>query len=63
MFEREEDIENSSLWKYVAGSENPETQEKHRNHILQIADYIVPGHGPVFRVTEHMKKMASTSMK
>ncbi|XP_071531846.1 metallo-beta-lactamase domain-containing protein 1 [Panulirus ornatus] len=62
LFEREEDIADPTLWKYVAGSENPELQEKHRNEVLLMADYIVPGHGPMFRVTEPMKEAAMVSV-
>ncbi|CAL4059592.1 unnamed protein product, partial [Meganyctiphanes norvegica] len=58
LFERQEDIADPSLWKYVAGSENPEMQEKHRNQVLLLADYIVPGHGPMFKVTPEMKEDA-----
>uniref|UniRef100_A0A0P4VUS7 Metallo-beta-lactamase domain-containing protein 1 n=1 Tax=Scylla olivacea TaxID=85551 RepID=A0A0P4VUS7_SCYOL len=58
LFEREEDISDSSLWRYTAGSENPETQEKHRNEVILLADHIVPGHGPMFRVTEDMKAVS-----
>lgn len=61
MFEREEDIADPTLWKYVAGSENSKSQEKHRNQVLLLADYIVPGHGPMFKVTTEMKKTASAS--
>lgn len=55
LFEREEDITDPSLWQYVAGSEDPEMQRQNRNKILQIADWIVPGHGPMFKVTAEMK--------
>lgn len=58
LFEREEDIADPNLWKYVAGSENSKSQEKHRNQVLLLADYIVPGHGPMFKVTSEMKKTA-----
>ncbi|XP_053644711.1 metallo-beta-lactamase domain-containing protein 1 isoform X1 [Cherax quadricarinatus] len=61
LFEREEDITDPSLWKYVAGSENAELQEKHRNKVLLLADYIIPGHGPMFKVTKGMKEAAKAS--
>ncbi|XP_076045412.1 metallo-beta-lactamase domain-containing protein 1-like isoform X2 [Oratosquilla oratoria] len=59
LFEKEEDIADETIWKYVAGSENPTQQAKHRRHILSIADYIVPGHGPMFPVTPNMQKSVS----
>ncbi|KAG0719437.1 Metallo-beta-lactamase domain-containing protein 1 [Chionoecetes opilio] len=58
LFEREEDILDPSLWRHTAGSENPEAQEKHRCEVVLLGDHIVPGHGPMFRVTEAMKEMA-----
>lgn len=54
LFEREEDIKNSDLWKIIAGSENSTLQFENRNKILHLADYIVPGHGPMFQVTEEL---------
>ena len=47
-FEKEEDLEDESLWK-EAGSDSEELQKKSREHILSIADIIVPGHGPSFK--------------
>jgi glyoxylase-like metal-dependent hydrolase (beta-lactamase superfamily II) len=58
LFEREEDIANPSLWQYVAGSDDPEKQEQNRNKIIQIAAWIIPGHGPMFKVTKEMKSRA-----
>ncbi|XP_054287229.1 metallo-beta-lactamase domain-containing protein 1-like isoform X2 [Macrosteles quadrilineatus] len=56
LFEREEDLEDPELWRTVAGSQSPERQEENRNKVLRLANYIVPGHGPMFRVTDAMKK-------
>ena len=47
-FEKEEDIKDESLW-ILAGSEDQEKQRQSRNNILKEADYIIPGHGPMFR--------------
>ncbi len=52
LFEREEDIEQPELWKVTAGSEDEKKQEESRKKVLNIADYIVPGHGPIFKVLE-----------
>ena len=49
LFEREQDLHDERIWLDV-GSENPELQRENRIRILQTADYIVPGHGPMFRV-------------
>lgn len=53
-FEREEDVEHPEVWK-SAGSLDPERQERSRSLIADLADHIVPGHGPMFRVTEAMR--------
>ncbi|MBF0345287.1 MAG: MBL fold metallo-hydrolase [Nitrospirae bacterium] len=49
LFESKEDLEDDSLWRQC--SVNQAVQLKHRQSILQIADYIVPGHGTLFKVT------------
>jgi glyoxylase-like metal-dependent hydrolase (beta-lactamase superfamily II) len=51
LFEKQEDLENEDLWK-SAGSEDPVKQEANRQNVLKIADFIVPGHGPMFPVPE-----------
>lgn len=56
LFEKAEDIDDPRLWKEVGGSENPQLQAKNRQMILQTADHIVPGHGPMFRVTSAMRE-------
>jgi hypothetical protein len=59
LFEKEEDIDDPELWK-SAGSENPALQVSHRARAVSEADFIVPGHGPMFKVTEeHRKKLLS----
>lgn len=50
LFEKEEDLEDDSIWKN-AGSDNELLQEKNRRKILDMARWIVPGHGPMFEVT------------
>ena len=50
LFEREEDLYNQKLWKDVAGSEDPELQKQHRATVLELADFIIPGHGKMFAV-------------
>ncbi|XP_046655737.1 metallo-beta-lactamase domain-containing protein 1-like isoform X2 [Daphnia pulicaria] len=61
IFEREEDIEQPEIWR-SCGSVNPEQQENSRAVIANIADYIVPGHGPIFKVTDGMKKKLSQNL-
>lgn len=59
LFEKEEDLKDSSIWRTLGGSENPRSQERYRNAILLIADYIVPGHGPMFSVTAAVREEAN----
>ena len=53
LFESEDDLTDSSIWREV--SEQPEVQEKSREKVLKIADYIVPGHGKMFHVSHAYK--------
>lgn len=55
LFEKEEDIGNEYIW-LSAGSESPALQRYHRQYIIRHASYIIPGHGPLFQVTEEIKK-------
>lgn len=55
LFEKEEDIFNSKLW-ISAGTEDEELQKKNRLKIAEMAEFIIPGHGPRFKVTEEMRE-------
>lgn len=48
LFECEKDLDDSTIWKEK--SEDKELQEQSRQRVLEIADYIIPGHGPGFKV-------------
>ncbi|XP_052837350.1 metallo-beta-lactamase domain-containing protein 1 [Drosophila gunungcola] len=54
LFERAEDIDDESIWK-DAGSESETLQRKERSKMAQVCDFIVPGHGPMFQVTQSMR--------
>lgn len=54
LFEKEEDLEDYTLWQ--ENSQDPEQQQQFRMEMLHVADYIVPGHGPMFKVPEDYKK-------
>lgn len=54
LFEKEEDIGNPQIWK-DAGSEDETKQVKSRCQVVLMSDFIVPGHGPMFKVTNNMK--------
>ncbi|XP_015610135.1 metallo-beta-lactamase domain-containing protein 1 [Cephus cinctus] len=55
LFEKEEDIEDPSIWKALGTIELQEVQKAMRSHVLDLANIIIPGHGPMFPVTEAMK--------
>ena len=55
LFEKEEDLRDSSIW-VDAGSEDKKQQEIQRLRILELAEFIVPGHGPMFKVTTDAKE-------
>lgn len=54
LFENEDDLHDDNIW-ISAGSQSEELQRSNRKRILQIADYIVPGHGAMFEVPSHYK--------
>lgn len=49
LFENEEDLTNESVWLSV-GSEDPVKQRTNRSLILSKVNYIIPGHGAMFKV-------------
>lgn len=51
LFERLEDVEDPNIW-IEAGSEDPIKQRQNRLKIANLVNWIVPGHGPAFEVTE-----------
>jgi len=52
IFEKEEDLFNPKIWRFDAGSECPEKQHHSRETIFDLKpNYIVPGHGPMFELT------------
>lgn len=61
LFERFEDVDNPSIW-LEAGSEDPVQQMKNRFKVADIADWIVPGHGLRFQVTEEIRKTLKKQM-
>lgn len=54
LFEREADIDDDTIWK-EAGSEDECSQIRNRSAIADVVDYILPGHGPGFKVTEDIR--------
>lgn len=56
LFEKFEDIEDPGIW-LGAGSEDEVLQRKNRSKVAQLADWIVPGHGPKFKVTDEIREI------
>nr|XP_003706977.1 PREDICTED: metallo-beta-lactamase domain-containing protein 1 [Megachile rotundata] len=57
LFEKEEDILDPSIWKELGTTELQKTQSQMRCYIANIADFIIPGHGPMFSVTDDIRKI------
>ena len=53
LFECKEDLHIPRLWQDFTG--NLKKQADSRRKVLQIADYIVPGHGDIFKVEKEQK--------
>lgn len=54
LFEKEEDIDDDMLWR-IAGSIDERLQRRNRYAVAKRANWIVPGHGPMFRVSDAMR--------
>ncbi|KAK0095091.1 hypothetical protein PV326_009247 [Microctonus aethiopoides] len=59
LFENELDIFNPLIWKKLGRPELVKTQAKNRLAVITWADYIVPGHGPMFKVTDQIRQLLS----
>lgn len=55
LFEKEADVFDESLW-IDAGTEDEKLQRKNRLKVAQMVEHIIPGHGPMFKVTEEMRE-------
>lgn len=55
LFEKEADVFDDSIWM-SAGTEDEKLQRKNRLRIAEMVDFIVPGHGPMFKVTEEIRQ-------
>ncbi|XP_013176288.1 PREDICTED: metallo-beta-lactamase domain-containing protein 1 isoform X1 [Papilio xuthus] len=55
LFEKYEDINDPNIW-LEAGSEDKVQQARNRSKIADLANWIIPGHGPKFQVTEESRQ-------
>lgn len=61
LFERCDDIDDETIW-IEAGSEDSKAQRISRSVVADIADYILPGHGAGFVVTENIKSKLKSQL-
>ncbi len=63
LFEYEKDYMDIANW--IAFSKNPEEQIQNRAKVWEIADYIIPGHGPMYKVDKliHLKEVEEKALK
>ncbi|KAK9504913.1 hypothetical protein O3M35_009081 [Rhynocoris fuscipes] len=54
LFERKEDLTNEYIW-LSAGSENHQLQRENRLKIINLSDWVIPGHGEMFQITDDIK--------
>ncbi|KAL6424306.1 hypothetical protein ACFW04_009843 [Cataglyphis niger] len=62
LFEAEDDILEPSIWKLLGKPELVKTQSVMRSHIINLADFIIPGHGPMFRVSHTMREIVKNQI-
>jgi glyoxylase-like metal-dependent hydrolase (beta-lactamase superfamily II) len=64
LFEKEEDIFDEAFW-INAGTEDEKQQRKNRLRVAEMVHdgYIIPGHGPMFKMTEEMLEKLREDVK
>jgi len=62
LFEKEEDIRTPSIWKSLGRRELSNVQSAMRFRIINLADFIIPGHGPLFHVTDTMREIVKSQV-
>ncbi|XP_071574547.1 metallo-beta-lactamase domain-containing protein 1 [Temnothorax nylanderi] len=62
LFEKEEDILEPTIWKSLGIPELLKTQSITRSRIINLADFIIPGHGPMFHVTDNMREIVNSQI-
>ncbi|XP_015187930.1 PREDICTED: metallo-beta-lactamase domain-containing protein 1 isoform X1 [Polistes dominula] len=62
LFEKEEDIVNPLIWKSLGQKELQKVQSYMRSRIINLADFIIPGHGPMFSVTDKMRQIVDSQV-
>ncbi|CAJ0943782.1 unnamed protein product, partial [Mesorhabditis belari] len=57
----DQDVLNSTLW--TSRAQQPQLGQLYRNKVICASDYISPGHGPMFKVTDQMRQIAQCQGK
>ncbi|XP_034943656.1 metallo-beta-lactamase domain-containing protein 1 [Chelonus insularis] len=63
LFENENDIDNPAIWKLLGITQLEEEQAKNRLRVILMADYIIPGHGSMFEVTDKMRETIKSQVQ
>ncbi|XP_016845302.1 metallo-beta-lactamase domain-containing protein 1 [Nasonia vitripennis] len=63
LFEKEEDLDDPSIWINLGTPDLKEVQALSRSKIANLADIIIPGHGPAFKVTEEIRKKLAQQLE
>lgn len=63
LFEKEEDLNDPSIWINLGTPDLKEVQALSRSKIANIAGIIIPGHGPAFKVTEEIRKKLAQQLE
>ncbi|KAL0105026.1 hypothetical protein PUN28_016564 [Cardiocondyla obscurior] len=62
LFEKQEDISQPTIWKSLGTPELLKIQSISRSRIINLADFIIPGHGPMFHVTQSMRDIVNSQI-
>ncbi|XP_012286453.1 metallo-beta-lactamase domain-containing protein 1 [Orussus abietinus] len=63
LFEKEEDIVNPTIWKDLGLPELRHIQAKNRSYVINAVDFIIPGHGPKFAITNSARRLVQDELE
>lgn len=62
LFEKEDDILNPSIWQNLGQYDLQKVQSQMRSRVIHLADFIIPGHGPMFSVTDTIRQIIDSQV-
>ncbi|XP_063993077.1 metallo-beta-lactamase domain-containing protein 1 [Diachasmimorpha longicaudata] len=62
LFEMEDDLAKPEIWQAVGVKELRKTQAENRFLVVTLADYIIPGHGKMFKVTDEVRRLLKSQI-